>query len=471
MALGGVLYYDPEMAPEPGQDKWSIANPFDLTYNPFRDPKVLKEAEDGRPVPLALYTYQSNMALKPIITIDFFRPNNPRLREAATYWRRLGNEAIASASIFGLFYNSLRRAVTFAANRKGLTWFSDSKVAMGVEELRLSLMNSLYFHSDSGGRALDRIDRLVINPLVQSGREQRLRAQLQYQALLSDGGQKVLETARKVREKLIRKALDVPDGPLSDRAYQSYREHLNQQRHLDRLRVFARDAYLSSVPVNELIESVTELGQVLRVDDRRSVRDLVDFSYQMTGRATVRSEPDPFQKLAEMARLAVRDIYRKSGKNDADLAADLKVFETRYLRRAEEEEQRRQKGAATFFRRQLARHLETLQAVVENQGDPFLVSPWYVSQAARFLKEAPEAARVNPWIRKVYQKKQPLLEDLAVEALAHFNAYESEKLNAWLTRERALALSALESLQDARLASYEEAPSEDVVEASPGYQR
>jgi hypothetical protein len=326
---------------------------------------------------------------------------------------------------------------------------------MGIEELRLSLMSSLYFQSEHSEEALDRVDRLVVNPLVQSGREQRLRAQLHYLALSADGGGKVLQTVRKLREKQIEKAVGAPEDPLTKESVEDYRTYLHQQHHLDRLRIFAEESYLSSIPIKLIDESIAELGRTLTVEDRHLVQELADFWFVVNDRAMVRSEEDPFREAARRASAALENIYSRSGKTSQDLEVDLAALRIQYQHREEEAEKSRLKSTANYFGNQLERHLETLEAVVEHQGDPHFVSPWYVSRAALFSVEAPEAARINPWIAKKYRKREKRLNELLDEAYLVLNAYEPENLSAWLTRERDLALVALRSARNVQSVDFE----------------
>ncbi|MCI0402642.1 MAG: hypothetical protein L0212_03870, partial [Acidobacteria bacterium] len=84
--MGGVLYYDPQLATRPDPGWWSVANPFDLPYNPHTHAEVQKLAREhpSELIPLAIYSFQTNLAVRPIIVVDFFAPGNPGRRESTS---------------------------------------------------------------------------------------------------------------------------------------------------------------------------------------------------------------------------------------------------------------------------------------------------------------------------------------------------------------------------------------------------
>jgi hypothetical protein len=462
IALGGVLYYDPEIAPEPSQVRWGISNPFDLTYNPFTDPEVLEQAESGEPVPLAVYTYYSNMALKPIITIDFFRPNNPRVRQSATYWRRVVNEALASSGILGFVYNGVRRVLTYAANRKGITWLSDSKKAYGVDELRYSLMSTLYFEDETLDRMLHRVDRLSINPLIQSTREQRLRALLQYEALLAEDGRPLLDYARWMRGRLMKRATGTAPPEFTDRTYSSYRKHLEREEHLKTLDRYLVSSYLSTVSLEDVKESIRILGTMANGRDDRLLEELADFRFEVAGRLPAQGDEVQPAELVALCDESLSRIYRAIGRTSEQLLLDLGAMEGAALKRKEKEETKYLKQEAGFFEKELKKHILTLGAVAETEGDLVLVSPWHLVRAVDFLNELPEAVSRNPWLAKKYRKKEQQLQLVLEQAQEKLQAARFDGVNKWLENERISVVAALSQADSHLQASLNSRPSGSV---------
>ncbi len=449
LALGGILYYDPELAPEPDQVRWGIANPFDLTYNPFTDERVLRAASDGTRVPLAIYVYQSNLALKPIVAVDFFNPDNPRIREAATYWRKMGNEAISAAGGIGLLYSLLNRAFTFVANRKELTWFGDKKLALGIEELRLSLLSHLYFEPPAADQLADRVDRVVVNPLVQPARLQAVRAQLHYRSLLADEGAELLRLGRALRLKNVRKRLDKNRGVITSEDYETYRSLLVRDEHLKRLRLVMRDKYLPSVPFESVAGSLRALASETAWHDRESIRELMEFRFSMEDRPPRwRGAGGPNDLLAETDQ-ALADIYRASGWTPEKLRADLETASE--ARRAKQEKHRLelQKRHTKLFARGLKEHEGFLRSYVKDEGDLTTHSPWYLAEAIQFFREVPVAVRINPQVSELYAKRKTEVEQLLAQVENKLAAASPAPglEQGWLEEQRVATLRSLRTAQ------------------------
>ncbi len=448
LALGGILYYDPELAPEPSQVEWSVANPFDLTYNPFKNEEVQRAARGGQRVPLALYVYQSNLALKPIIAVDFFRPDNPRLREAATYWRRLGNEALSSVSNVDLIYEILRRSSSFAANRKGLTWFTDKKLALGLEELRLSLISHMYFEPDRADEMLEQLERALINPLVQPGKVQRLRARYHHGLLLANQGAEVIELGRRLRDKKVRRALDLDSKRVSTEHYAEYRQFLEQKEAARTLKLYLAEAHLSGVPRHQLQHALQVLARKTTLEQAELLETIQRFRRRLELESGFQhSEDIALEGRVLLARTdqTLLDIYQRSGRGEADLRADLAVAEAIWAERGDRERAKRQKDQASRFEKELKDQLKFLEGFAQNQGDLKRFSPWYVADALDFFSQVPEVLEFNPVARQRYAKFAPRVEALLSDVQKNLAEGQFADLN-WLDRERIESLALVETV-------------------------
>lgn len=439
MALGGILYYDPELAPEPGQVKWSLLNPFDLLYNPFEDKEVQKASVQAGRVPLAIYVYQSNLALKPIIAVDFFRPDNPRIRESATYWRKMGNEALGALSNVGLIYTLLNRALNFTANKKGWSWFSDKKQAFGLEELRLSLFSHLYFEPEAAEQLLDRVDRTVINPLVQPGRLQGLRAQLQYRALLEDS-EKVLETGREIREKLIRERLDRKRGDLREQDYRDYRGFLRRREHAELLRLCMKDRYLPSVPLRTIAAALQALADDPPRFESGTFETLVDFRLELEDLPPAwRGEGGAFDLLAQTNR-TLEKTYLAAGRSVGRLEADLAELRAGKEEKRLEAERNWRKDHAKQFEKAMKEQVRLLEGFVESGGDLTAFSPWYIEDALDFFRSVPLALAANPEAARKYRPEKARVEALLAEVERRLSDAEGPLQTTWLEEQRMFCL-------------------------------
>lgn len=403
LALGGILYYDPAQAPEAEQVRWSILNPFDLSYDPFQNPEVLKAASSGQKVPLALYVYQSNMALKPIIVADFFSPDNPRLREAATYWRRLGNEAIGAAGV-RLIYKLMNRAFRFAANRKEITWFADSKDAYGIEELRLSLGNHLYFEPEAADELADQVDRLIVNPLAQPTRVKATRAQIQYRALLADGGQAVLHEVRKIRDHRIRSLLHKKHQQLAQADYARYRVHLQARREMAVLQVFLDDEFLPSVPAQEVQAALDELASPKYAGDRALIDGLMKFRLELQDRPAVGPMRDFRRQVDDRTQRTLLALYEASGRAPDALEDDLSKLREIQKAEALKAHQKWARDHADKVAKEIKESLEVLEGFVESGGDLDAYSPWYIAESLEVMQQIPQAVAVNPLAAEKFSK-------------------------------------------------------------------
>ena len=448
LALGGILYYDPALAPEPSQVRWPGFNPFDLTYNPFENRDVLRAASSGDRVPLAIYAYQSNMALKPIIAVDFFDPDNPRMREAATYWHKLGDQALAVYTGKGIYVWAANKSGSFMANRKGLTYFSDSKHSLGLEELRLSLASHLYFEEEAADSLADSMDRLLINPLTQPTRTQALRAQIQYLRLARPA--QLVRLGRRLRTKQIRKATGT-EGSVGEAELASYRRYLKRQREIRTLRVFLEDEHLPSIPPGQITASLSNLYRESLDPDPELVKFLLHFRLDLEQRPLLARYPEPASWLPDVDQVLVR-LYEAEGRSPELLAADLSEVAEKQKKVALKVAQEYRKQQVDRFQVLTKRHLLMLQQFGENDGDLMIVSPWYLTDALQFFARA-------PLLIELYSEAGPGFREVEAEIAAYLGQTRAllvldpgAEEAAWVEEQRALCLRAanLANLQLAR---------------------
>ncbi|MFQ5694904.1 MAG: hypothetical protein ACE5HB_02855, partial [Terriglobia bacterium] len=211
--VGGVLYYDPRLGTEPDPGWWEIANPFDLPYNPHTHPKVQRLAAEHPEelIPLAVYTFQTDLALRPIITIDFFSSGNPHQRESTQQTMTLLKQWLAITTGTLSPARVPYAAVSWAANKKGYTLLVDKSSRLGIEELRLALESELYFNPEQRQQLLERADQRVLNPLIKAAPVEERLAHIQHESLLALDARGLCRRVAKVRREM-GKRLEVPRG-------------------------------------------------------------------------------------------------------------------------------------------------------------------------------------------------------------------------------------------------------------------
>jgi len=211
--MGGVLYYDPRLGGEPDPGWWRVANPFDLRANPHTDPRVQQLAREhpDELIPLGVYTFQTHLALRPIIAIDFFAPSNPRTRESTQQLMVLIKTWLAITTGSLSFERIPYRVVSWAANKKGFTLLTDKSSRLGIEELRVALEAGLYFDPERRAPLLERADQRVLNPLIKPGEVEERLAHLQYESLLARDARALCREVEEVRGKMTER-LRVPPG-------------------------------------------------------------------------------------------------------------------------------------------------------------------------------------------------------------------------------------------------------------------
>ncbi|MFQ5663671.1 MAG: hypothetical protein ACE5HL_07560 [Terriglobia bacterium] len=230
--MGGVLYYDPRLEAVPDPGWWGVANPFDLPYNPHVHPKVqrLARTHPDELIPLAIYTFQTNLALRPIIAIDFFAPRNPRARESTQQSMVLLKQWLGASTGWLSVERISYRVVAWAANKKGYTLLVDKSSRLGIEELRLALEADLYFDPEWRSLLLQRADQRVLNPLIKpAGVEERL-AHIQYESLRAFDARAVCRRVNRVREKMMDR-LGVPEKLSPAGRRQELARHLRAWHH------------------------------------------------------------------------------------------------------------------------------------------------------------------------------------------------------------------------------------------------
>lgn len=413
LPVGGVLYYDPRLPPgDPGW--WKVSNPFDLRINPHTHPAVQELAREHPDdlIPLAVYTFQTNLRLRPIIAIDFFSPGNPRVRENNQQLMSLLGNWLAIAT-GGLSLERIPyRAVTWAANKKGYTWFVNQSSSQGMEEMRLALETGLYFQPELRQQLLQRADKRVINPLIRSGPEERVRARLQYQSLRADNFKALCRQVGKIRRKMMERLAVSPALPLPERR-REFALQLQSWRQLQRLRTVAGRAAGDYGSLEELREPL-DYFLAAKLPLPRDLAKVSKHTYEELHMAELFLSGG--HGLPELAALREQTlaVWRRAAESRGD-----KKFETQLAQaknQAQEQFQKFQKKRAQHQAKQLRKLLKEsrkeLQRAARAGCDPSQSSRADLESFLALLRDVALVSRESEPLRAEIEKQRSGLEQI-----------------------------------------------------------
>ena len=352
--MGGVLYYDPRLATRPDPGWWSVANPFDLPYNPHTHAGVQKLAREhpDELIPLAVYSFQTSLALRPIIVVDFFAPGNPGRRESTSQMMVLTKHWLAITTSSLGYERIPYRVISWAANKKGFTYLVNKSSRLGIEEMRLALESDLYFDPESADALLTRVDQRVLNPLIKAGPVEERLAHIQFESLRAQEGSALCEQVNGVREKM-RARLGVSDNLPPEEQQREMARRLDAWRHQVRLQDF----------VSQPLDDFGSLG---------SLREPLEYFREAEPLEARKLE----QLLAELyAKLRLQQLLLPEGREVAEVEDTLELTRAAWRRRFSNQEEfarRRDKAEgearedyAEIRQREEKKRIETVRNFIE----------------------------------------------------------------------------------------------------------
>jgi len=406
--MGGVLYYDPQLEAQPDPGWWKVANPFDLPYNPHTDPAVQRLAKENPDelIPLAVYTYQTNLLLRPIIAVDFFAPANPRDRERSQQMMVMAKQWLAITtsplSIERLPY----RLIAWAANKKGFTLLVDKSSRHGNEELRLALESNLYFDPALRERLQKAADARVFNPLIQAGSAEERLAHIQYESLRADEGRALCSQVLQVREAMARK-LGVPEGLTPEERRREAGRRLQAWHYQIRLADYVAQPLGDPGSLRALEQPLERVGEVEPFDPARLeklLRQLYAALYRQQLGFPEEAGPEELASLLEQTREAW-----------SGLAADQAAFEVereRVERKAREAQEKERVKREKEQRELLADFLKSNHRQMSqtlNAGCGTGSVPGELEAHLSILEEVLATAYAEPAMRNVLNRQAPRL--------------------------------------------------------------
>lgn len=414
--LGGVLYYDPRLGAEADPAWWRVANPFDLRANPHTDPRVqaLAREHPDELIPLGVYTFQTHLALRPIIAIDFFAPSNPRTRESTQQLMVLLKTWLSITTGSLSFERIPYRAVTWAANKKGFTLLTDKSSRLGIEELRVALEAGLYFDPDLRGLLLERADQRVLNPLVKAGEVEERLAHLQYESLLAGDARALCRAVDRIRGQMVER-LRVPAGldpAARDRELARRLRTWQQQVDLEDLAARPLDDYGSLAALEPPLRFFLEAEPI----DRKELAGLLEELYaKLYFQQLQVPAPSPVPELDSVSALTRRAWERAATRGPGTAFPEQAArVEARVRARQGEELKKAEKKRRELLRELLeASHKQLAQARRAGcgaAGD----APAELDAHLALLQEVAQAAFADPRLRAEFERQVPRLRrDLA----------------------------------------------------------
>jgi len=411
--VGGILYYDPRIAPSAEQVRWATPNVFDLAYNPFTHPAIQRRAREHSEqfIPLALYALQSELSVRPIIMVDFFAPNNPRRREASQLGMQWLHEWLVVATSFLSPERFAYRFASYTANKKAFTPLATKSARLGLEELRLALESHLYFDPAQQRALLQAVDKRVLNPLVKPAEEETLLAELQYGRLRARNAYAVCRTVNEVRRELAER-FDVPPTA----RWAALRTKLSDWRQRLRLHDLLQQGLDE---LGSLASLTSPLSYFLHghAGDKQTAELLRKVYAQLFRQRLYLPEDHSLEDLTQALELAAQawaHAEAARGLRQEQFAAERRRLEQKVRVEVAREEHELEKQRICFLGKFLDQgHKQLVQAVKARCGQS-RASPADVEMYLTILLELAEALPQHPSLqRKFHKQLQRLERDLA----------------------------------------------------------
>lgn len=415
--VGGILYYDPRIAPSSDQARWATPNVFDLAYNPFTHPEIQRRTREHpeQLIPLALYALQSDLGLRPIIVVDFFAPNNPRLREASQQGMQWLHEWLVVATSFFSPQRFAYRFASYAVNKKAFTPLATKSARLGIEELRLALESHLYFDPAQRRDLLRAVDKRLLNPLVKPAEEEALLAELQYERLCAHNARAVCQTVNEVRRQLAEQ-FNVPASLPPARRWAELRTKLSDWRQRLCLHDLLQQGF-------DELGSLTSLTSPLNyflhghARDKQTAELLREVYAQLFRQQLYLPEGYSLEELTQALELAARAWARVEaarGQRQEQFAAERTRLEQKVRTEVVREERELEKQRIRFLRKFLDEgHEQLVQAAKAGCGQS-RASPADVEMYLVILLELAEVLPQHPSLERKFRKQLQRLEhDLA----------------------------------------------------------
>ena len=446
--MAGVLYYDPKIPDGHDPGWWDNFNPFDLTYNPHKNRRIQALARENPDelIPLAVYTYQTELGLRPIITIDFFDPGNPRVRERNQVLMTYAGHWVSMETGVLSLQRLPFRFGTWAANKKGLTLVTSMSSRMGVEELRMAVEAGLYFRDDALRLMLRQADKRAINPLVHPSREQRLRAQLQYETLRTENYRGFCLEVSRVRRTLMERAGISKFTPRFERR-RMLAQILESRRHMNKLRTLRHRATEEYGGLQKLSEPLDYFATAKPPFPRRLQRVLRRTYQELRETEMTLPAGHGLQDVLAL-RKRTEEVWRRVSKVqglegfDATLTeSEVRVQNTvaRRGRKAEKRQRGNLKKMFTMGHRRLRR-------AADSGCDPALSSDADVEAYLVMLRDLARAATVSDLVRAELDRHRVELTEVVMSVEETYARCEIPDEESWRLGNRETGLELTRSL-------------------------
>ncbi|UCF35597.1 MAG: hypothetical protein JSU96_12235 [Acidobacteriota bacterium] len=243
---------------------WPANNFFDLSFDPFEHPRVqeLAQQDPEEQIPLGIYILGSENRMKPALVVDFFNPGNP-LRRRATGTMKVALDHFLAVQGLPLLGKIAKGTVEYCLDKKDVSYFDATSVAVGIEAARLFARMGWNLDSDTNDLLMRSMDRQAGNPLVESSFREKQNLNRNLGSILQSDGGELRLFLRTVFEDHIRNVMDLGNKAVFEADLLAYQDRLEYLEALETLKAFNNEPHLPGIAWGEVIaawERVSESG-------------------------------------------------------------------------------------------------------------------------------------------------------------------------------------------------------------------
>jgi len=445
--VGGVLYYDPRLKAQPDPGWWKVANPFDLPYNPHTHPEVQRLARE-RPdelIPLALYTFETNLALRPIIAIDFFAEGNPKARERNQQLMVMAKEWLSLTTGTFDLERLPYRLIAYAANKKSFTPLVDKSSSKGIEELRLALEANLYFDPDVAPTLQELADKRVLNPLVKAIPEEERLAHVQYASLRAAEDRALCQSVEKIRNKMADR-LDVPPGGDPETRRAELKRRLEAWQHEVRLADFVSQPLEDYGSLASLTPPLNYFLQADPVDAKRFEKILVKLYAKLYQQQLRLPDDRELPELSATLNLT-RQVWAHTLGNQEESARHLAAVEARAVSRYEKEQAEQEKERRELLRAFLKKTREEIEKAQKAGCDSQRAYPSNLESHLAVLQQVLSASISEEALRAEVNRCRPQLRQQLAQLDSTLSQCSIDTEEAWRAETHQVSLELVRGLE------------------------
>jgi hypothetical protein len=240
--------------------RWPANNLFDLSYEPYSQPRVreLVDSEPEEKIPLGIYVLGGTLHMKPTLVVDFFDAGNPKRRKATGILKVLLDHLLSFQNM-PLTGRILKATVEYALVKKDITYFRKFSNGFGGEVTRLYARFGWNLDPDLNHQLIKAMEKQIANPLVEAASREERNLLQNFRGLLIDDGARLGLMLRKLYEDRIRESLGLGNKAVFAQDLARFSEYQAYSRSRKAIQKFNRAPHLSSLSRNKLVAAWSTL--------------------------------------------------------------------------------------------------------------------------------------------------------------------------------------------------------------------